>query len=70
MPYIIAAAALVWGVAVLIYVLKNQGRAAERNDQMKQRLEDIHAATMARDRLDRDADDAKRVRGRFTRKLL
>lgn len=70
MPYLIAGSALVWSFVILVYVLKNQGRTAEQNDSMKQTLEDIHAANMARDRLEHDAGFAKRLRERFTRRFL
>jgi len=46
---------------------EGQGRKTEQNERMKQVLDDIHAAASARDRLRHDADNAERVRKRFTR---
>jgi hypothetical protein len=65
--YITGGALLLLALAALIFKLQNQGRREEQNDQMKQVLDDIYAANAARDRIDRDAADARRVRERFTR---
>ena len=46
------------------------GQRSEKARQMEGELNDIRAAKHARDRLDRDASFASRVRARFTRKLL
>lgn len=64
---ILGGAVIVLGLVVLVFRLEGQGRQREQNDRMKQVLDDIHTATRARDRLDHDADAAKRVRDRFTR---
>ncbi len=62
--------AVIIGIIVLLYWLEGQGRKAEQNNHMKQVLDDIHRANMARDRLGRDPVAAKRVRKRFTRWFL
>ncbi|MFH1158775.1 MAG: hypothetical protein V1721_07880 [Pseudomonadota bacterium] len=64
---IIGIAMIVAGIVAVIFKLEDAGRKSEQRDQMKKVLDDIHAADMVRDRLRRDADDAKRVRERFTR---
>ena len=64
---IIACAAIMISLIALIYKLEGQGRKTEQNEQMKQVLDDIHTANMARDRLMRDPAGAERVRERFTR---
>ncbi|MBI3441722.1 MAG: hypothetical protein HY052_08005 [Proteobacteria bacterium] len=65
--WIAGGAGLLVALIILIYKLEAVGRRHEQNDQMQQVLDDIHTADMARDRLDRDTDDARRVRERFTR---
>lgn len=67
MLYTMIGIAVVVALIALVYKLEAQGRKAERNEQMQQVLDDIHAAAMARDRLNSDPADAKRVRERFTR---
>ncbi len=64
---LIGGAGVLLGLIGLVYVLETQGRKNEQNDEMKQVLDDIHTAEMARDALDSDAAAAKRVRERFTR---
>lgn len=61
---VIVLVAAVLALAALVWAEGRRGAAAE---QMEKELEDIHAANAARDRLERDADFAKRVRDRFTR---
>lgn len=56
-----------FALIALIYKFEKQGRKAERNEQMERVLDDIHTVALARDRLRHDADDAGRVRERFTR---
>lgn len=70
MFYGLIAAVIVVSLLVLVFRLEAQGRRAAQNDQMKRVLDDIQAANMARDRLRGDPADAKRLRDRFTRKLL
>jgi hypothetical protein len=65
--YITAAVLFILALTALISRLESQGRKEEQNRQMQQVLDDIYAANRARDRIDRDAADAKRVRERFTR---
>lgn len=67
---IIAAAVILLCVVFFIFHLEKQGQRNEQNDQMERRLNDIHAANNARDKLSHDLADAKRVRERFTRELL
>ena len=54
-------------LAAVIYL---SGKKTEEADQMKQVLDDIHTANVARDRLRSSPDVAARVRALFTRKLL
>jgi hypothetical protein len=65
--YIAATALIVLGFLALALKSEKSGRAAEENRQMKQVLDDIQAAAMARDGIDHDPDAARRVRERFTR---
>jgi Na+-translocating ferredoxin:NAD+ oxidoreductase RnfG subunit len=64
---IIAVAAVFYVLLALIFKLEKQGQNTEQNEQMKQVLNDVHAAAVARDRLDHDPGDGKRVREQFTR---
>ena len=71
MLYGIAGAAVsLLALIALVYKIEGQGRKAEQNEQMKGVLDDIEATAAARDRLRHDPDDVKRVRERFTRRLL
>jgi hypothetical protein len=54
-------------LAALVYFIRQAGRAAAENDQMKEVLDDIEKANDVRADLDRDPAVDERVRERFTR---
>jgi len=64
---ILGAAAIIYGIIALIYMLEGAGARREQDNRLQQVLDDIHQADLARDALDRDPAAAKRVRDRFTR---
>lgn len=45
-----------------------RGKIEQANQQMREVIDDIHTAHVARQRIDSDPDYAKRMRDRFTRK--
>ena len=55
------------GFAALVYFIRQAGRAAAENVQMKQVLDDIDKANSVRADLDGDPAADERVRDRFTR---
>jgi hypothetical protein len=64
-----------WGLLLaaaiaLFFLLRYIGRMDEKQDQMQQVLDDIYTAKDIRDRLRHDQSFARRVREKFTRKLL
>jgi hypothetical protein len=65
--YVAGLALIVLCLVALVLKLEATGRKSEENEQMKQVLNDIHAATLARDRIDHDPAVARRMRDRFTR---
>jgi hypothetical protein len=54
-------------LAALVYLLKQAGRTAAENEQLKEVLDEMEKANKARADLDRDPAVAERVRERFTR---
>jgi phage tail tape-measure protein len=54
-------------LAALVYFIKQAGRAAAENEQMKQELNDIEKADDIRAELDHDPAADERVREQFTR---
>jgi len=54
-------------LAALVYFIKQAGRAAADNEQMKEEINDIEEANKIRADLDRDPAADERVRERFTR---
>jgi hypothetical protein len=54
-------------IAALIAALVYLGRAQEKNDEMKQEIDDINKANEVRSDLERDPAADERVRERFTR---
>ncbi len=57
-------------VAAFLFSVYRLGTDAARSDNDRQVLDDIDKANKARDELLRDPAAARRVRERFTRKLL
>jgi len=55
------------GFLVLVYFIKQAGRAEAENNQRQQVLDDIDKANDVRAGLDGDPAIAERVRDRFTR---
>ncbi len=55
------------GFAALIYFIRQAGRAAAENEQIKEVLHDIEKANKVRADLDRNPAADERVRERFTR---
>ena len=70
MVYWTLAAAGILGLLILVWYLQRLGRKSAERDDMKQVLDDIHTAKLVQDRLRADPAFARRVRARFTRKLL
>ena len=70
MLYYIFSAVAAIVVFVLIQRAERHGREAEENRNMKEKLDDLRKANGARDRVDSDAGFAKRLRARFTRRIL
>ena len=60
-------AMILTGFAALVYFIKQAGRAAAENENLKQVLDDVEKANKVRADLDRDPAAAERVRERFTR---
>lgn len=61
---------LLGAVIALGLLLWHMGKIDEKQDHMQQVLDDIYTAKDIRDRLRHDRSFARRVREKFTRKLL
>jgi hypothetical protein len=55
------------GFTALVYFIRQAGRAAAENEQVKQELDDVEKANAVRIDLDGNPAAAERVRDRFTR---
>ncbi len=70
MTAIFVSGLLVALVALAVFLARREGRAAERLSKEEEINRAVEKARLARLRLDRDADYARRVRHAFTRRIL